>query len=181
MIHLIRHPKDIVISGYFYHKKGSESWNTDPLLSPWINKLSFELDHILSDEEKKLLNPLICYQQLLEALSFEKGMMVEMVWLKYIHTFNPIPYYQSPIIQTYRFEDIVEKPVDSIRQICNFWQLSEEETEYYCHRADHYDRNPNYPIRNRSAYQYKEYFNDELNAFFAHHFHKVVNRLDYPD
>ena len=61
------------------------------------------------------------YQQLLEALPFEKGMMTDMVWLKYIMTFNPLIYYQSPFIPTYRFEDIVEKPVESIRQTCNFW------------------------------------------------------------
>lgn len=181
MVHLIRHPKDLIISGYHYHKKGSELWNTFRLPKPKFYRFSLELDHVLNDQEKKLLHPELTYQQLLENLSFEKGMMAEMVWLKYIKTFNPLIYYQSSLLPTYRFEEIMQDPVEGVRKICQHWQLSEKETAYYCERASHYNQNPNYPIRNSAAYQYKEVYTKELNSFFEQQFNKLVTRLDYPD
>lgn len=181
MVHLIRHPKDIVISSYFYHKKGSEQWTIEPIFRLWLYRLAFELDHMLNDNEKKLLDPRLTYQHLLENLPLEKGMIAEMILLKFIHTFNPIPFYQSPIIQTFRFEEMVNNMEGSIQQICQSWQLSEEETVYYTQRAAHFDQNPNYEIRDRSAYQYKKYFNKTLNHFFAQQFPNVAKRLDYPD
>lgn len=181
MVHLIRHPKDIIISGYFYHKKGSELWNREPMHRLRLYYLSFEMDDIYNEQEKKMLNPSTTYQELLENLSFEKGMMTEMVWVKYVHGFNPIPFYESPIIQTFRFEDIVAEPIKNIEAICRHWQLSEKEIEYYCQRAAHYDKTPNYKIRDRSAYQYQKYYDDDLNKFYKKHFGNVVTRLDYPD
>lgn len=181
IIHLIRHPKDVVISGYFYHKRGSESWNREPLHRLPLYHLSFELDNIYNEQEKRLLHPQTTYQQLLESLSFEKGLMTEMVYLKYVHSFNPIPYYESPLIRTWRFEDIVAEPVNKIEEICKYWQLSETEIDYYCQRAAHYEQNPNYDIRDRSAYQYQKYYDASLNKFYNQQFCNVVKRLDYPD
>lgn len=181
MVHLIRHPKDLIISGYHYHKKGPELWNRMRFSWPKFYKFSLELDHVLNDQEKKMLRQDLTYQQLLETLPFEKGMMVEMVWLKYIKTFNPLIYYQSPMLPTFRFEEIMEEPVEGVRKICRHWQLTEEETTYYCDRAAHYNRNPSYPIRNSAAYQYKEVYTKELNRFFKQQFNELVTRLDYPD
>lgn len=181
MIHIIRHPKDIVISGYHYHKKGSEEWNRRPLPRGKLYKFILELDHVLNEQERKLLHPEITYQQLLETLPFEKGMMAEMVWLKYIKTFNPLIYYQSKLLPTYRFEKIMEDSTEGVRKICKHWRLNEEEMEYYCNRAAFFERNPSYPIRNRTAYQYKDIFNKELNAFFNQQFNNLTKRLDYPD
>lgn len=181
MVHLIRHPKDLIISGYHYHKKGRELWNTLEIPKPKFYRFSLELDHVLNDQEKKMLQPGVTYQQLLESLPFEKGMMAEMVWLKYIKSFNPLIYYQSPLVSTYRFEKIMQDPVEGVRKICQHWQLSEKETAYYCERAGHYDQNPAYPIRNSAAYQYKEVYTKELNVFFDQQFNQLVKRLDYPD
>lgn len=181
MIHLIRHPKDLIISGYYYHKKGSEQWNR--LYIPWakLYKYSLELDHVLNDQERKLLQTRLTYQELLEALPFEKGMMVEMIWLKYVQTFNPLIYYQSSVLPTYRFEEIMEDPVGAVRKICQHWQLTEQETAYYCERADHYNQAPSYPVRDKSAYQYREVYTKELDRFFKQQFNHLVRRLDYPD
>lgn len=181
MVHLVRHPKDLVLSGYHYHKKGSETWNTLSMPKRKFYRFSLELDHVLNDQEKKLLHPTVTYQELLQGLPFEKGMMAEMVWLKYIKSFNPLTYYQSPLLPTYRFEEIMEDPVEGVRKICRQWQLSEKETAYYCKRADHYNRNPSYPIRNSAAYQYKGVYTKELNRFFKQQFNELVTRLDYPD
>lgn len=181
MIHLIRHPKDLIISGYHYHKKGPELWNRMGFSWPKFYQFSLEMDHILNDREKKMLRPELTYQQLLEALPFEKGMMAEMVWLKYIKTFNPLIYYQSPRVSTYRFEEIMEDPVQGVQRICQYWQLTDKETAYYCDLANHYNQNPSYPIRNSTAYQYKEVYSKELNQFFKQQFNELAKRLDYPD
>ncbi|MEO0723818.1 MAG: sulfotransferase domain-containing protein [Bacteroidota bacterium] len=181
IVHLIRHPKDIVISGYFYHKKGSELWNREIIRQLPLYRLQFEMDDIYNEQEKKMLNSGPTYQQLLEFLPLEKGLMTEMVWIKYVHSFNPLPYYQALGIQTFRFEDIVTDPVKSITAICRQWQLTEEEIAYYCKRALHYQKNPTYKIRDRSPYQYQKYYDDGLNRFYKKHFGNVVTRLDYPD
>ncbi len=181
IIHLIRHPKDIVISGYFYHKKGSELWNREPIKYQPLYRLQFEMDAIYNEQEKRMLNSETTYQQLLEFLPLEKGLMTEMVWVKFMHGFNPLPYYQTPSIPTFRFENIVADPVKEIEAICRHWQLTEEEVEYYCKRAIHFQKNPTYNIRDRSPYQYQNYYDDTLNVFYKKHYGNVVTRLDYPD
>ena len=134
IVHLIRHPKDIVISGYFYHKKGSELWNRETIRYQPLYRLQFEMDDIYNDQEKKMLNPETTYQQLLEYLPLEKGLMTEMVWIKYVHSFNPLPYYQTPGIQTFRFEEIMADPVKEIEAICRHWQLTDDNQQSYFRR-----------------------------------------------
>ncbi|MEM1111191.1 MAG: sulfotransferase domain-containing protein [Pseudomonadota bacterium] len=181
MIHLIRHPKDTVISGYHYHMKGPEQWTIEPMFRLQIYQLAFELDRIYSDEEKKLLNPEMTYQNLLKALPFDKGMMTEMVWLKFIETYNPVPFYESPLIETFRFEDIVADPVNRVANICRSWDLSDREVEYYSERAAHYERKPTYEIRDKSPYQFRNCYDKSLDAFFDKHFGSVAARLEYPE
>lgn len=180
MVHLIRHPKDLVVSGYHYHKKGAEFWTDEPISRLALYQLSFELDNIYNDEEKRLINPEMTYRRLLNSLPFEKGIMTEMVWLKYVVTFNPVPFFESPLMKTFRFEDIVDEPVKRVEDICRFWLLNEEKLEYFRKRAAFYDKHPNYEIRDRSAYQYQQIFSPSLNAFFERHFGRVATRLGYP-
>ena len=51
MFHVIRHPKDLILSGYFYHKRGTEPWTTDKILFGWRANLLFELADALTADE----------------------------------------------------------------------------------------------------------------------------------
>lgn len=167
MTHTIRHPIDLIISGYFYYKKSPEKWTVDTMRRLWLYFFSFELDTILNTREKKLLSSEISYQQLLNELPFEKGMMVEMVWLEYIKTFNLLVYYNCEKILTLRFEDIVQDLQEEIQKMCSHWQLDEEQIAYYVDRAVFFTKRPIYPIRNKSAYQFRNYFNKDLDSFLV--------------
>ena len=90
-----------------------------------------------------------------------------MVWLEYIKTFNLLVYYNCEKILTLRFEDIVQDLQEEIQKMCSHWQLDEEQIAYYVDRAVFFTKRPIYPIRNKSAYQFRNYFNKDLDSFLV--------------
>ncbi len=181
IVHLIRHPKDLIVSGYFYHKRGAEVWTQ--ISMPYRLSCCYlrELRNILSEQEKEILRGLPSMQEMLNSLDLEKGMMLEIVWRKYEKDFNPVPYYKCSNIQTFRFENIMQDPYTAIEEMCAFWKLDDEKTAYYLERLTDVHKQPSSHIRDSSSYQYKEHFNINLDAFFENAFHGMQLDLGYPE
>ncbi len=181
IVHLIRHPKDLIVSGYFYHKRGTEPWASEEkigflLASTYLR----ELRHILSDEEKEFIKSLPTMQAILELLDFNKGMMLEIVWRKYVKKFNPVALYQHPRVTSFKFEDIMDDTAGQLEKICIAWQLDDTEIAYYLERAEIVQAKSTGHIRDSTPYQYHQYFDSEITQYFNEQFHGIEADLDYP-
>ncbi len=181
IVHLIRHPKDLIVSGYFYHKRGAEPWAQVPM--PYRLSCCYlrELRRVLSDEEKLLLKDLPSMQTVLESLDVNKGMMLEIIWRKFAKGFDPVPYYQYPGIRTFKFEEIMQDPHLAIEGICSHWQLADEKTAYYLGQLEEVYSEPTTHMRDSSNLQYKKHFDKSIDSFFESTFHGMQLDLDYPE
>ena len=177
--HVLRHPKDLIISGYFYHRRGAESWTHFPIQFGLASRYRLELGDALEGDELALIKADSSTKWLLETLPFESGLMLEMVLRKYRCGLNPIPLYESDAVKTVRFEEVMARPVEEVGAVCEHFGLDDEATERILSRTLEVHETKTEHIRDRSAYQYRSHFTPRLDRFFAQQFPRLVERLDY--
>jgi len=179
ILHLIRHPKDIIVSGYFYHKRGAEGWTEAALPYRFSQVLLAELRYFLNDKEHRFVAGCPSTVELLSELPQSKGFMAEMVWLKYWKGFNPVPYYECPWIRTMRFEDIVADQRRAVLEMCDHWEIPEQSREEYAERAESLSRTPTSHVRDSSPEQHLQWFDADVEAFYERQFNGIHRALDY--
>lgn len=73
--HIIRDPRDLLVSGYNYHLWTSETWANEKIANHILKRLDLErLNLNLSEEEAQKMS----YKEILNKLDKEQGMLVEM-------------------------------------------------------------------------------------------------------
>lgn len=94
--HFIRDPRDMVVSGYYYHLRCIEHWVIDPNF-PW---------HQLDGFHRKLPKRM-SYQEFLKTLDRESGMILELI--RYQDSFRHMLEwdYQNPCVMEMKYEDII--------------------------------------------------------------------------
>jgi len=123
--HIIRDPRDMVVSGYYYHLKCDEPWCTviEPSSFQWlVNKPIFKefFPHETSFPDK------ISYQQYLNQLTEEEGITLEMIW-RTSHFESMIQWdYNNPDCIEMRYEDIIGNEEESFRSIFTHYGLSDQ-------------------------------------------------------
>jgi len=180
IVQIIRHPKDYIVSGYYYHKRGAEEWTKRDCDWNFIQSLAVDLSPRLSDDDMRFLDTLPSVYQLLNRFDFETGMMLEIVWRKCRQKFYPLGYFRHPNIKTFRFEDIVPDPAHAVEEICRVWQMEEDEIDAAVARAKYQSRDYEGHIRNKSAYQYETEFTPAISEFYDSQFFSLAELLGYP-
>lgn len=166
---MIRDPRDVIVSGYFYHLWCDESWCTKPLQK-------------LNDQS---------YQQVLQSLNQEDGIMFELehegaatlramrAWdysnplfleLRYEEVITDEPVWFKRIFQHYGFTKDALEIAMGVAQACTFTNVSgrnlgtEERRSY---------------MRNGKPGDWKNYFTDTHKKRFKELFPQALQRLGY--
>jgi len=110
--HMIRDPRDIVISGYHYHLWTKEKWAVTP-----IKNMSKNIENTWSLLPVNQIQNM-SYQQYLNSLSFEEGVLAEMkrcstTTIKQIAEWN---YLDSNIFE-FKYENIINNQEEFFRQL----------------------------------------------------------------
>ena len=179
IFHVIRHPKDLITSGYFYHRRAAELWTHREIGFPLAARYRLELAGVLRDEEIALIGPDVSMHEMLASFDFETGMMIEMIWRKFPCGFNPVPYYENPRVRSVRFEDVMANPYEELVGICDHFRLGDEETDRILSRTRSVFQNKSDHIRDHSSDQYRRYFTPTLHQFFETQFPRIIESLDY--
>lgn len=177
--HIIRHPKDFIVSGYHYHKRGAEEWTKSSCKWDLIQSIQVALADRLSNTDITYLDQRPSLYEILNYFDFENGMMVEILWRKHRQRFFPLGYYRHPDIATFRFEEIVPDMPSAVEQICRYYQMSDRETEAALLRAKYETKDPGDHVRNPSSYQYQTEFTPAITDFFNSEFYQLPELLDY--
>ncbi len=137
--HMIRDPRDIVISGYYYHLWTQERWAVTPIRDLPANM-----------EDKWPLLPIkkisdMSYQEYLKSLPREEGILAEMrrvstTILKDIIEWN----YRDPNIFEIKYEDIMTSEESIFREMFKHYRFKEDAVNKGCEIA------MKYSFRNRS-------------------------------
>ncbi len=96
--HLIRDPRDVVISGYHYHRKSGEEWLVQPMRgNPWFDEV-LEIEPTWAEKS---------YKELLRSLPTEEGLRMEVLVTSAL-TIRPMAAwdYHQPHFLELRYEDV---------------------------------------------------------------------------
>jgi len=133
-VHVIRDPRDIIVSGYLYHLRTTEAWciqnNFD--LTPPIDypNVPFSQRHRSEEWKKEYIHSLggLSYQEKLKSLSTEDGIAFEMLhygrWT--IESMMKWDYSASNMLEV-RFEEIMGEYDFTFRRMFRFLRLTEEQ------------------------------------------------------
>ncbi len=173
----IRDPRDLVVSGYFYHRRGAEEWVTRP--SPSDTDWYFANGCI----PERMRESGESFSQHLQSLSQEEGLLAELEFrARHLESMAQWPA-EHPNILTLRYEDIIGNEVEVFRQLLEFYELSFLERRlgsWFARRHSLRKRAADPHVRNPASGQWREHFTPRVvEAFEARH-RGLVEALGYP-
>ena len=138
-ITVIRHPKEIIISGYLYHKICNEEWavRVGGDYYTLLKRLNFPNKALMLEKHKDYINQAAqfsqpkSYQKKLNELSQEAGIIYEMNSLSKltIDGMYNLPQYGKPNNFILKFEDLVFNHDKVIEDLCIFLNIDKEKIE----------------------------------------------------
>ncbi len=170
----VRDPRDLVVSGYFYHKRGAEPWfrMKNPTNKYW--------EPINGNLPKNM--PLgISYAEYLSGLSLEEGLMAEIEFRKH-HLTSYRTWEENEFIKIFRYEDILGNEVETFKAIADHLQLNPIEKKKVIYFAKKYAYSPKKKdshVRNPNPSQWKEHFTPKLETFFETEYSDILERYGY--
>lgn len=171
----VRDPRDLVISGYFYHKRSAEKWcdvvGPDPQEWTALNK---KLPEAMPSD--------MSYAQYLQNLSLEEGLIAEIEFRE--RHFDAMLNWpeDEKRIKVFRYEDILGNETETFRQIIEHYGLSHMEkwlAGKLAYRYSASNRKGSKHIRNPKSNQWKEHFTPKVNAYFEERHHALLTRYGY--
>jgi len=177
MSRFIRDPRDLVVSGYFYHKRGAETWTTieAPTAEDW---------YFANGVVPEGLKARRCsFAEYLRALPEEDGLLAELEFRR-LH-FESMAQWPvaHPDIATHRYEDIVGHEVEVFRQLFEFYGLSAVERvlgSWFARRHSMENRRPDPHVRNPAPGQWRRYFTPLVRRTFNAKYGALLRQLGYP-
>lgn len=171
----VRDPRDLIVSGYFYHLKGAEPWfrMENPTEKYWA-AINGKVPAGMAENTS--------YSQYLQSLTLEDGLLAEIEFRKYqLESLRDWP--ENSKIKLFKYEDIIGNEVDTFKQLFDFMELSATEKKVGSFLAKRYalgnkqaDKNH---IRNASSGQWREYFTEEVSEIFNNQYQDVLEQYGY--
>lgn len=177
VVRLVRDPRDLMISGYFYHKRGAEGWCLleDPTDADWAIVNGKVPDAIPSG------STLTAY---LNNVPVEEGLAAEFEFRRHhLAAMRAWPE-DSHQIKTYRYEDIIGHEGETFAEILAFMGLSPIAQRLGARHAERYSmarrRGKNKHIRNPASGQWRDLIPAALVDRIAAEYGDVLERYGYP-
>ena len=177
MSRFIRDPRDLVVSGYFYHRRGVESWTTieSPTAADWYFANGFVPEDLSVGDSS--------FARYLQSVPEEEGLMAELEFRRY--HFESMASWPTghPDIVTYRYEEIVGAEAEVFRQLFDFYRLSPLERRLANWFASRYSMrrvaaDPH--LRNPASGQWRKQFTPRVRRAFDARYAGLVRQLGYP-
>jgi hypothetical protein len=173
----VRDPRDLLVSGYFYHRRGAEEWVR--LEAPATEDWAFANARI----PERLRRRGGSYAELLRSLPEEEGLLAELELRRYhfesMHSWPDA----HPDVVTYRYEEIVGDETRVFRELFAFYGFSQVERILGGWLARRYSlgrmkADPH--VRNPAAGQWRRHFTPRLQQAFEQSHPGLVALLGYP-
>lgn len=163
--HMIRDPRDLIISGYFYHRWTNETWANLPLA-----------------EHRGM-----SYKEYLNSLSQNQGIAVEIkrssFWINHMANWN----FKNPKIYEIKYEDLIEDEKSIFRKLFEHYGFKKDVVEKCCKIADKYsfknfsgnNKKQNSHLRSGRSGEWKLYFTEEHKRLFKEMYPGALTKLGY--
>ena len=171
----IRDPRDLIVSGYFYHKRGAEPWfrmkNPTPKYWEPLN------GNVPKDQPDHL-----SYAEYLGSLDKESGLLAEIEWRKH-HFASMRNWLNDERVKLFRYEDILGNEVKVFEEIMEHYEMNGLTMKRVKHLADKYrfksGGRKDKHIRNPKPKQWKEHFTPKVEAVFNEHYGDILELYGY--
>jgi hypothetical protein len=193
-VHIRRDPRDIVVSGYLYHRHTIEEWCTSipdqTLESVLFPQVDYSIEHMSADWKKSFIKSLdgMSYQQKLLSLSKSDGINFEIdnyaSW-----TINALRNwdYSNHKVMELKMEDISTNYDNIFLELFEFLGFSENVIRHSMLRAREQNINSmsekeiknNKHIHSGSLSKWKKHFSKENETYFNEKFADVVELFGY--
>jgi hypothetical protein len=172
----IRDPRDLVVSGYFYHKRGVERWSN--FIDPDNHSWRYVNGHIPEQMPKGM-----SFASYLQSLNEEDGLIAEMEFRKnHFDSMTQWPV-DDPRIKVFRYEDIIGNELDVFGEIFSLYGLSWPEKKLGLLLAHHLSAkkrmNKTKHIRNPTTGQWKAHFTPRVERYFEEKYGQILERYGY--
>ena len=193
-VHLVRDPRDIIVSGYLYHSRTTEPWcvNKDFSLEPPISfpQVPYSQEHRSEDWKINYLKSLnkCSYQEHLLHSSQEDGLLFEMnnygSWT--IESMQQWNYNQDNILEI-KFEDIMNDYDSTFQGIFSHLGFSQSQAKHLLKIAIRHDlgRKSSKEIQGIKhvskikTSKWGDYFKEEHKRYFLNNFGDILIDLGY--
>ncbi|MGB5660459.1 MAG: sulfotransferase domain-containing protein [Thermoanaerobaculia bacterium] len=173
----IRDPRDLVVSGYFYHRRGAEAWVR--MESPTAENWYFANGVVPAG----LKSSGTSFARYLRSIPKEEGLLAELE-LRALHFESMARWPEKhPDIRTYRYEEILGHEQQVFRELFEHYELSPVERalgSWFAkrHSLGRKQRDPH--IRNPASGQWREHFTPRVRRAFDSQYAGLIRQLGYP-
>ncbi|MEM9555247.1 MAG: sulfotransferase domain-containing protein [Acidobacteriota bacterium] len=174
----VRDPRDLVVSAYFYHRRGAEPWVT--LDAPTDDDWAFA--NAAVPEGLRAAGG--SFSSYLQALPEEEGLLAELeLRAPHFESMTRWPV-DHPDILVLRYEEILGHEIETFRHVARFLRLSLPErmlVPLFARRHALRKRRHNDPhIRNPAAGQWRRHFTPRVRREFDARWSGLIRQLGYP-
>ena len=174
--HFVRDPRDLVVSGYFYHKRGSESWvrisGPDEKDFRIVNGV---VPEAISDE--------MSLHSYLNSCSLEDGLMAE-IQFRSDHFKNMLAWScDSNNCIEFRYEDIIGNELEVFKKLFRHYGFGENLTRRGIKACEKYSAQRQQDklkhIRDPKPSQYLDVMPKKVLDYFNYHYKDLLLKYDY--
>lgn len=182
--HIIRDPRDLLVSGYKYHKWCDEPWANVPLKENMHYYLRLHKYNIQKDISTW------SYRRLLNEVDRETGLKIELNFRSFsfqcMYEWN----YHDPKIMELRYEEIFGNESPVFKELFKHYGFDDKQTRIGLKYMELFSFNNQKKIGQTGTEkhlskgisgQWEEYFSDELKALFKKRHQDLLVKLDYAD
>lgn len=172
----IRDPRDLVVSGYFYHKRGAEKWSN--IVDPDVDNFAVVNGCIPENMGK---GP--SFSSYLESLDKESGLIAEIDFrMNHFNSMKEWPT-QDPRVKLFVYEEIIGNEPDVFEEMFSFYGLSWVERKAARFLADKFSAKKQSistrHIRNPISGQWKDHFTPKVMNYFERKHGDVLEYYGY--
>ena len=173
----VRDPRDLVVSGYFYHRRGAEDWVQ--IQSPTADDWYFANGVVPEGLRGRKLS----FAEYLRSLPEEEGLLAELEFRRsHLESMASWPDHH-PDISTWRYEDIVGNEARTFRELFAFYGLAPAErllAAWFAKRYSMQRRSSDPHIRNPTSGQWRKHFTPRVTEVFDSKYGELMQQLGYP-
>lgn len=172
----VRDPRDMIVSGYFYHRRGAEDWCN--VVAPRGVE-----DKVCNEKILAAMGSEHSFATYLQSLPEEEGLLTEIEFRR--------PHFESmmkwptddPKIKLFRYEEILGSEVRVFEEVFDFYEVPFVEKRIGIYLADRYSAKKQKGkikhIRNPEAEQWKKHFTPAVTDRFNQLFPGLLDKLGY--
>ena len=181
----LRDPRDLVVSGYFYHRRGAEPWTLleSPTAEDWCLVNGRVPDGLRARNEASSSSGGMSFASYLRSLSEEGGLLAELEFRRgHFDSMAQWPDRHSDIL-TFRYEEIVGDEARVFRELFAFYGLSPLERalgSFFVRRYSIRKVRADPHVRDPAAGQWRRHFTPRVRRAFDERHAGLVERLGYP-